>query len=351
MSETPQLVSGSSASNDAGGGAVAGFAAVGGGAGMRGDAGHAGMTGGQAGTAAAPGAATAGAAAGGGGTSISNDAGRPASGPSSMTAGAAASAGAGGEVGATGGAGAGGQVGSASGGPCRAPFGSGLNVAWFKFAGDIPNPDMTRFNQLFQDTHAAGGRVVRWWFHTNGTVTPGYDSSGLANPLTDAEIADLRKLLDAAAAAGVSIVISLWSFDMLQGNQSAPLANNYALLTQDTQRQAYIDRVLTPLVTALKGHKAIYAWEIFNEPEGMTTQNGWTSQTNGRTVDESVIQTCVNWFAAAIHAADPNAWVTNGAWQFAVEANVSSYMNRYSDTELMKAGGRAHGTLDFYEVH
>ena len=26
----------------------------------------------------------------------------------------------------------------------------------------------------FKNTYAAGGRVIRWWFHTNGTVTPGY---------------------------------------------------------------------------------------------------------------------------------------------------------------------------------
>jgi hypothetical protein len=236
-------------------------------------------------------------------------------------------------------------------GACRPKFGSGLNVAWFKFAGDVPNPDVTRFTQLFKDTYAAGGRVVRWWFHTNGTVTPGYDAKGLAKPIASNVVADVRKILDAAHAAGVAVVVSLWSFDMLQGNQSAPLDNNYALLSQDANRQSYIDNVLTPLVTGLKAHPGLYGWEIFNEPEGMTSQHGWTTQSGGKTVDESVVQICVNWFADAIHKADPSALVTNGAWQFAVNANVSSYKNMYSDSALRMVGKRQAGTLDFYEVH
>jgi Cellulase (glycosyl hydrolase family 5) len=268
--------------------------------------------------------------------------------PAGMSAGSDAA-----QAGMSGGSDAG-TAGSApidSTGQCRPKFGSGLNVAWFKFAGDVPNPDLARFQQLYRDTHDAGGRIVRWWFHTNGTVTPGYDSSGLAKKISTEQIADVRSILDAAHTAGVAVVISLWSFDMLQGNQSAPLANNQALLSQDSNRQAYIDQVLTPLVAALHGHPGLYAWEVFNEPEGMTTEHGWTMQNGGQTVAEAVIQKCVNWFADAIHKADPAALVTNGAWQFAVTATVSGYQNAYSDSALQAAGGRAQGTLDFYEVH
>jgi hypothetical protein len=285
--------------------------------------------------------------------------GPPIAGQSGAAGVAAAPAAGGGEQAGAGGTVAPPQAGSAAGsgavnaptGACRPKFGSGLNVAWFKFAGDVPNPDITRFTQLFKDTYAAGGRVVRWWFHTNGTVTPGYDAKGLAKPIASNVVADVRKILDAAHAAGVAVVVSLWSFDMLQGNQSAPLDDNYALLTQEANRQSYIDNVLTPLVTGLKAHPGLYGWEIFNEPEGMTSQNGWTTKSGGKTVDESVVQICVNWFADAIHKADPSALVTTGAWQFAVNANVSSYKNMYSDSALRMVGKREGGTLDFYEVH
>jgi hypothetical protein len=66
---------------------------------------------------------------------------------------------------------------------------------------------------------------------------------------------------------------------------------------------------------------------------------------------EAAIQKCVNWFAAAIHAADPTVLVTNGSQTFDDCSNVSGKTNDYSDSALRSAGGRQTGTLDFYEVH
>jgi hypothetical protein len=219
-----------------------------------------------------------------------------------------------------------------------------VNVAWVNFGSDVPNPNIAAFQTLFQNTAAAGGRVVRWWFHTNATKTPTYDANGMAQALTAANIADVKKILDAAHAAGVGVNLSLWSFDMLR---SGPTANNQALLTMDANRQAYVDNVLTPLATALRGYPGLHSWEAFNEPEGMTTQYGWLTTK----IDESFIQKSVNWFASAIHTADPAALVTNGAWQFRANSSASGMMNRYSDAALVAAGGKANGTLDFYEVH
>jgi Cellulase (glycosyl hydrolase family 5) len=204
--------------------------------------------------------------------------------------------------------------------------------------------------------------VVRWWFHTNGTRTPGYDATGMALPISSSNISDVKSILDAAHAAGVVVTISLWSFDMLKANiPAATLADNVSLLTIDANRQAYIDNVLTPLVTALAGHPGLYAWETFNEPEGMASGQSWrpftgTRQADGGTlagqsVDEMYIQRTVNWFAAAIHSADSSALVTNGTWQFQANANVAGMANYYSDSALQGAGGKTRGTLDFYEVH
>jgi hypothetical protein len=137
---------------------------------------------------------------------------------------------------------------------------------------------------------------------------------------------------------------------MLQGSENistATMAANKALLENDTNRQAYLDNYLTPLVTALKGTPGLYSYEIFNEPEGMGP-SGWTI--GGRTT-EAYIQKTVNWLTAAIHAADPNALVTNGAQTFDYCSGVSGKYNYYSDSALRTAGGKQNGTLDFYEVH
>jgi hypothetical protein len=227
-------------------------------------------------------------------------------------------------------------------------------VAWFTYAGDIPSPDMTKFNKLYSDTFAVGGRIVRWWFHTNGSKTPTYDSTGLAAKISDATIADMKKILDGAAAAGEAVVVSLWSFNMLKSDQvnATILQANKDLLQKDANRQAYVDNVITPLVTALKGHPGLYAWEAFNEPEGMINDGPNTSPWTGSNyVSITDIQKCVNWFAAGIHAADPSALVTNGAWTFLANTDVDGHKNYYSDSQLKTVGGKSNGTLDFYQVH
>jgi hypothetical protein len=168
---------------------------------------------------------------------------------------------------------------------------------------------------------------------------------------SQSNIDDIKGILDEAYAAGVSVNISLWSFDMLQQGMenisATTLTNNKNLLTVDSNRQAYITNVLTPLATALKGYHGLYSYEIFNEPEGMASDvpnAGWAAAK----VPEASIQRTVNWLAAAIHDADPNVLVTNAAWTFQA---VSGSTNYYSDTALVNAGGKSNGTLDFYEVH
>ena len=211
---------------------------------------------------------------------------------------------------------------------------------------------------MFANTFAAGGRVVRWWFHVNGTVTPGYDGSGNAIKISQSNISDVKSILDAAFAAGVSVNISLWSFDMLdatstddaEGISATTLANNKNLLTLDANRTAYIANVLTPLATALKGYHGLYSYEIFNEAEGMAsdvTNAGWAESK----VPEANIQRTVNWFASAIHDADPSVLVTTAAWTFQACDDRAGATNYYSDAALQAAGGKTNGTLDYYEVH
>ena len=304
-------------------------------------------TGGTTGTGGTPatGGTTGTGGAGTGGTTGTG--GTPATGGTTGKAGASGTGGTPATGGTTG------TGGTTSNAICK--FASGLNVAWVNFANDIPNPNLATFNTIFTNSAAVGGRVIRWWFHTNGTVTPGYDSStGMALPLTSGAINDVVSLANAAHTAGVALNISLWSFDMLQGGENISTTlrtNNQNLLTVDTNRNAYATKVLGPLVTALKGNPGVYSYEIFNEPEGMTTQHGWTTANGGTEVDQMYIQKTVNVFAAAIHTADPNARVTSGAQTFGTCSNASGGTNLYSNSALTAAGGMANGTLDFYEVH
>jgi len=286
----------------------------------------------------------AGGNAGGGGAMPSSGAGGQSGAGNGGLGGGSANAGASSGGSSGGGAGGSSNTGGAGGGVCD--FASGLNVAWVNFANDVPNPNLSVFKTIFKNTHDAGGRVLRFWFHTNGSVTPGYDAQGLAQHLPQSHIDGLKAIFSAAHDAGVAIDLSLWSFDMLQENAGAAYVNNQKLLEIDANRQAYIDNYLTPLVSALEGTPGLYAYEIFNEPEGMT-EKGWATHRTS----EAAVQRTVNWLAAAIHAADPKIPVTNAAVTFDYCSNIAGKANLYSDEALRAAGGKQNGTLDFYEVH
>ncbi|HET8656758.1 MAG TPA: cellulase family glycosylhydrolase [Longimicrobiaceae bacterium] len=278
---------------------------------------------------------------------------------------------------------------------------SGGNIAWTRFARDV-GPGPTRldlFELVFRQLHDAGGNTLRLWLHTDGSVTPEWRDGAVVGP-GEGTIEDLRDILDLAQKHHVRLILCLWSFDMLRKNAGDSITDrNYALLTREDELQAYIDHALVPMVTALKGHPAILAWEIFNEPEGMSDEFGWEIT---RHVPMSDIQRFINRAAGAIKRADPGALVTNGSWSFRATSDVTAdedllvpgtaadelteaqvaairrkladrygYLftlaetrkmyatlqewgknrNYYTDRELVAAGGDPAGTLDFYTVH
>jgi len=238
-----------------------------------------------------------------------------------------------------------------------------MNLAWIEFGRDIGidpfssekhfRPDLDQFGEVMDFVKSKGGDVVRWWYHTNGSTNPIFDANQKVKQNPSFFHDDVKSILDLARDTGVKVQICLWSFDMLKDQWGVNALANKKLLTQDTYRNAYIENALMPLVNFIGNHPALFAWEVFNEPEGMTMKYAGHWDGFKERVTMSDIQKFINKSAGAIRKAQPEVKITNGALGFItnVEDASKGFWNAYSDANLLSQGGDELGYLDFYNIH
>ena len=226
-------------------------------------------------------------------------------------------------------------------------FFSGTNLAWSDYNSDVGDAPLNEnaWRKAVEGTRAAGGNAIRWWLFNNMSQSPEIDqSTHLVSGLKENTIANMKKALDIADEYGVMVSMCLFSHNLMEPNQwglydkKLDITANTQLF-EDAGTKAFIDNALVPVVKAIGNHNALMTWEVFNEPEGMTSV-GWTT----KKLDKAVLQKFTNKIAAAIHATNPELLVSTGS------VNIQ-YQKHWNDAALVAAGGKANGTLDFFQTH
>ncbi len=228
-------------------------------------------------------------------------------------------------------------------------FFSGTNLAWSDYNSDVGDSPLNEnaWRKAVEGTRAAGGNAIRWWLFNNMSQSPTIDqTTHLVTGLKENTIANMKKALDIAEEYGVMVSMCLFSHNLMEPNQwgiyneTVDIAANKKLF-EDEGTTAFITNVLEPVVKAIGFHKALMTWEVFNEPEGMTAKpTGWTTES----MTKEKLQKFTNKVAAAIHNIDKGFLVSTGS------VNIK-YQSWWNDAELVKAGGEANGTLDFFQTH
>ncbi len=229
-------------------------------------------------------------------------------------------------------------------------FFSGTNLAWADYNSDVGDSPLNEnaWRKAVEGTRAAGGNSIRWWLFNNMSQSPAIDTAThLVSGLKENTINNMKKALDIAEEYGVMVSMCLFSHNLMEPNQwgiyegeKLDFTANQKLFDDDGTK-AFIDNVLIPVVKTIGNHNALMSWEVFNEPEGMTTEcEGWTTEK----MELAKIQKFTNKVAAAIHAIDPELLVSTGS------VNIQ-YQKHWNDAALIAAGGEENGTLDFFQTH
>lgn len=229
-------------------------------------------------------------------------------------------------------------------------FFSGTNLAWSDYNSDVGESPLNEnaWRKAVEGTRAAGGNSIRWWLFNNMSQSPTIDeTTHLVTGPKASTIANMKKALDIAEEYGVMVSMCLFSHNLMEPEQWGLYTGDKVdfeankLLFEEAGTKAFIDNVLIPVVKAIGNHKALMTWEVFNEPEGMTSEcEGWTAQKMAL----AKIQKFTNEVASAIHTVDPTLLVSTGSVNIKFQKN-------WNDAALIAAGGKANGTLDFFQTH
>jgi len=158
------------------------------------------------------------------------------------------------------------------------PFLLGVNYPWLNYAQDfgegpwghrgISVPEkLLQVARDFAAIRESGATTVRWFLFGDGRA--GFlTEQGIAAKPDEFLFKDVGAVLRLAENSGLKLCFSLIDFLWLQDHGGKRVGHANELLLQSAAgREAFLQHVLIPLFREFRGHAALLAWEIANEPE------------------------------------------------------------------------------------
>ncbi len=172
--------------------------------------------------------------------------------------------------------------------------GSGVDRPWpisYAFSGPVTPAQQQELERTYAAMAARGCRFTRVYAgdYRTGLL---FDRNGQVSGVEPEFPAYFDQLAEVANRHGITVMISLTDNAMVNGGR----AESIALLREGAPSESFVNHVLVEFVKKLQGRQVI--WDIFNEPENVTT------------VPLRDIQRYVDRVLAAGRRADPQARLT-----------------------------------------
>jgi hypothetical protein len=168
----------------------------------------------------------------------------------------------------------------------RPPFLIGANLPWVHYGidfganawrpdGGVAQPEeLAQVEATFGQLSAAGVNYVRWFLFCDGRAGLDFNDRGRPCGLDRFVFRDIDAALASARQHGIRVMFVLFDFlwcDVPRVVRGVQLCGRTHLLLGTDTRRALLEDVVRPVLDRYGNNPSIFAWDIMNEPEWITT--------------------------------------------------------------------------------
>jgi hypothetical protein len=167
-----------------------------------------------------------------------------------------------------------------------AAFLIGANLPWVHYgidfganawrpSGGIAQPaEQAHLDAVFAQLEASGVQWVRWFLFCDGRAGIVFSPGGHPLGLDDLVFRDVDAALDIARRHRISIMFTLFDFlwcDAASGTRGVQMGGRARVIADDASRGTLLENVVRPVLERYHNEPQIFAWDIINEPEWITS--------------------------------------------------------------------------------